>query len=695
MSLIRRILLSSKSSDNGKNIMMTSQSNPEVMRICYWKGWAENPSYMTYEEAAAVTDTSAFNSAFNSSNIVYFNEAKYFTGIKGNISFTAPRLREFAFLPNAGTHNITGKFPICYRYDIGVCTNFLSANGVQVIKNPYIAEILVSPNNTTWAVTNGHLGKGQIIYRKSDGAILWTTPDYKGGVIIYPKKYQQTHRVSVSFSYAYYRGHTIVANNFYSGNVSFENGGYYVQKIISFKNTSYYNNSSFPSNIGARVPKSVVKEFIVSADDPKDFMADTNYTTNFLNPDVCNFQLRRVNFGITIYNEKALFPLKGLYADEYFMTKEECAEVTTLGNRFNNSDVEEFTELQYFTSLENIDNAFYGCSELNTITLPSHITTIGNNAFANCTSLESIVIPEGVTTIGNNAFANCTSLTSVKIPSTVTYIGDNAFRGCINVSTITMNPTTAPTLGENVWGDGEENYVGSNVSAVKYVTIKDEYIGYDTDKWNVLFEECGFTRVPIVRLQYLESYLESGSNGHYINTERIVKNTDIIELTFELLTTDDLGRSSFGWLWSGATSNNQQCNIFSWAYRGYRVYRVNYGSTNNVYYPIEKSTIIFNPNSKKIIVNGVEYDYASCASAYNNGTSVYPAFLFTGNNKGNPFSGSECRIYDYVVYDKDGNEVQHLVPALDDNNRPCMYDTISGKHHYNQRTNRTDDFRYA
>jgi hypothetical protein len=449
-------------------------------------------------------------------------------------------------------------------------------------------------------------------------------------------------------------------------------------------------------------------------------MADTNYTTNFLNPNVCNFQLRRVNFGITIYNEKALFPLKGLYADEYFMTKEECAEVTTLGDRFRNSNVEEFTELQYFTSLENIDNAFYGCSKLKKITLPSHITTIGNNAFANCssltsiiipegvtsigdnafancTSLESIVIPEGVTTIGNNAFANCTSLTNITIPSTVTYIGDNAFSGCVNISKITMKPTNAPTLGENVWGDNESNYAGSNVSDDKYVNIKDEYIGYDTDKWNILFNECGFTRSNVMKLSYLESYLDSSnSNGQYINTERLAKSTDVIKIRMSFGSGNN-AKAAFGWRRAGNNTTGEHCYINSHASH----FIVGYGDNattakQHTFIPNEVFDIEFNPNTNKVLVNGVEdVKNKNVALPYLNGNSVYPVYLFTANNMGTAFSGCNCRVYDYVVYDKDGNEVQHLVPALDVNNRPCMYDTVSGKYHYNQRTNRTDDFRYA
>ena len=51
------------------------------------------------------------------------------------------------------------------------------------------------------------------------------------------------------------------------------------------------------------------------------------------------------------------------------------------------------------------------------------VTSIGEKAFYECTSLTSVEIPSSVTSIGKYAFSGCTSLTSVEIPSSVTSIG--------------------------------------------------------------------------------------------------------------------------------------------------------------------------------------------------------------------------------------------------------------------------------
>ena len=60
-------------------------------------------------------------------------------------------------------------------------------------------------------------------------------------------------------------------------------------------------------------------------------------------------------------------------------------------------------------------NAFYGCSSLTSISIPSGVTSIERFAFYGCGSLASITIPDSVTSIGADAFLGCSSLTSITI----------------------------------------------------------------------------------------------------------------------------------------------------------------------------------------------------------------------------------------------------------------------------------------
>ena len=57
--------------------------------------------------------------------------------------------------------------------------------------------------------------------------------------------------------------------------------------------------------------------------------------------------------------------------------------------------------------------AFYGCSGLTSVTIPSSVNSIGGYAFACCIGLTSIAIPNSVTSIGFWAFDGCENLKAV------------------------------------------------------------------------------------------------------------------------------------------------------------------------------------------------------------------------------------------------------------------------------------------
>ena len=94
----------------------------------------------------------------------------------------------------------------------------------------------------------------------------------------------------------------------------------------------------------------------------------------------------------------------------------------------------------YYTSNDKLgDYAFYGCSGLTSLTLPSSVTSIGRGAFHGCWKLTSLTIPSGVTSIGYSAFRGCSGLTSLTIPSGVTSIDSEAFRGCSGLTSLTIH----------------------------------------------------------------------------------------------------------------------------------------------------------------------------------------------------------------------------------------------------------------
>ena len=82
--------------------------------------------------------------------------------------------------------------------------------------------------------------------------------------------------------------------------------------------------------------------------------------------------------------------------------------------------------------------AFSGCTELNSITIPNSVKSIEGFAFEDCSSLISITIPDSVTSINISTFKDCSSLTSIIIPNSVITIGWDAFSGCSSLTNITI-----------------------------------------------------------------------------------------------------------------------------------------------------------------------------------------------------------------------------------------------------------------
>ena len=82
--------------------------------------------------------------------------------------------------------------------------------------------------------------------------------------------------------------------------------------------------------------------------------------------------------------------------------------------------------------------AFYGCADLESISIPEGVQNIGVWAFSGCSALVDIAIPESLETIDNYAFYDCESLTIVTIPSGVRHIGYRAFNWCTKLQSIAL-----------------------------------------------------------------------------------------------------------------------------------------------------------------------------------------------------------------------------------------------------------------
>ncbi len=92
-------------------------------------------------------------------------------------------------------------------------------------------------------------------------------------------------------------------------------------------------------------------------------------------------------------------------------------------------------------------NAFENCATLTSIDLSkTTISKISSETFIGCKVLESVLLPSDLTTIDSSAFSGCIKLTEVSIPAKVTEIDSGAFSGCSSLKFICFEGEP-----ENLW----------------------------------------------------------------------------------------------------------------------------------------------------------------------------------------------------------------------------------------------------
>ncbi len=82
-------------------------------------------------------------------------------------------------------------------------------------------------------------------------------------------------------------------------------------------------------------------------------------------------------------------------------------------------------------------------------TVPKGVGSIGRSAFFGCDKLRTVTLPEGVEVISRSAFAKCTELRSVNIPSSVRSIDQWAFRDCSRLEYLSIPRDTI--IGNHVF----------------------------------------------------------------------------------------------------------------------------------------------------------------------------------------------------------------------------------------------------
>lgn len=90
--------------------------------------------------------------------------------------------------------------------------------------------------------------------------------------------------------------------------------------------------------------------------------------------------------------------------------------------------------------------AFYNCSTLSTVSMPSSVKIVGRAAFYDCTALLSVALPATLEVIQDYTFYRCKSLNITSLPPMLTYIGRSAFYKCGSSASLSLTDTTFDVL---------------------------------------------------------------------------------------------------------------------------------------------------------------------------------------------------------------------------------------------------------
>lgn len=128
------------------------------------------------------------------------------------------------------------------------------------------------------------------------------------------------------------------------------------------------------------------------------------------------------------------------------------------------------------------DQVFSGCASLATLSLPGAVSRVGASAFRDCRALAALALPSDVQQVGDAAFQGCGALASVSLPG-VTELGVNAFAGS-GLGAVSL-PAGLAAVGQGAFADC------AGLTAVTYQ-------GAPVELGSAAFKNCSaLTQLPV------------------------------------------------------------------------------------------------------------------------------------------------------------------------------------------------------
>ena len=130
------------------------------------------------------------------------------------------------------------------------------------------------------------------------------------------------------------------------------------------------------------------------------------------------------------------------------------------------------------------DNIFgYRMSDEVKITIGNKVIALPSGVFSNLNAKEIVFEKDSVCeSIGDYAFYNCTLLSNIEIPTSVVHIGNATFNGCSALTSIII-PTNVQTMGSASWTVFGSSHRNKARSLTVYCEVSEKPNGW-CDTWN-------------------------------------------------------------------------------------------------------------------------------------------------------------------------------------------------------------------
>ena len=343
-------------------------------------------------------------------------------------------------------------------------------------------------------------------------------------------------------------------------------------------------------------------------------------------------------------------------------------------------------------------NAFYGCNQLTSVTIPNSLTTIESHAFCfnpllasfvtvtdqlnfiaidgvlfNKKETELIVCPSGksgsytipgtVSNIRESAFITCSKLTSVTIPASITSVGSTAFAYCSGLTSINANSVTPIDLSAST-----DIFLGVNKSScVLNVLYNSKSLYASSNQWSAF---SNISEAPGLILSNLSVNFPASGGSTTVN---IISNTNWTASSGQSwVTVTPTSGTGNNTLTINASSNGTtlgrnatitisasgvQSQVINVYQPGIVEVAPTVQATNLTFTNVADNSMTLNwtrGNGKSVIV---------LLKVYNTITDIPTGTNYTANSVYG--SGTQLGLWDYVVYTGTGNSVMvtGLVPG--------------------------------